>query len=88
MLLKLFENIDVGGMKLPNRILIAPCTRSRATLDEIPTDIMVTDYRQRVRAGPIITGYNLICLIAYGLSKSRSTTNEAKRTHKNRLFDP
>ena len=44
-----------GSLELKNRAVMAPMTRSRATPDNIPTDIMVDYYRQRSHAGLIIT---------------------------------
>lgn len=42
-------------MELNNRTVMAPMTRSRATSDNIPVDIMADYYRQRSGAGLIIT---------------------------------
>jgi 2,4-dienoyl-CoA reductase-like NADH-dependent reductase (Old Yellow Enzyme family) len=52
----LFEPLQAGVLSLPNRILMAPLTRSRATPEErIPTDLQVEYYRQRAGAGLIFT---------------------------------
>ena len=51
----LFSTIDIGGEQAPNRIFMAPCTRNRATAQEVPTPIMATYYGQRASAGLIIT---------------------------------
>jgi 2,4-dienoyl-CoA reductase-like NADH-dependent reductase (Old Yellow Enzyme family) len=32
------DPIRIGDLNLPNRVLMAPLTRSRATKDRIPTD--------------------------------------------------
>ena len=53
--LKLFEEADLGSITLQNRVVMAPMTRSRATADHVPTDIMATYYGQRSNAGLIIT---------------------------------
>jgi 2,4-dienoyl-CoA reductase-like NADH-dependent reductase (Old Yellow Enzyme family) len=50
----LFDPIRVGDLDLPNRILMSPMTRLRATTDNIPTPLMVEYYTQRVSAGLII----------------------------------
>ena len=42
-------------LQLKNKVVMAPMTRSRASQDHIPTDIMVTYYEQRAGAGLIIT---------------------------------
>jgi N-ethylmaleimide reductase len=51
----LFDPIRLGAIEAPNRILMAPLTRSRATRDHVPTPIMVEYYVQRASAGLIIT---------------------------------
>lgn len=54
---KLFEALSVGELKLRNRIVMAPLTRSRATGPDgrTPNDLMVEYYTQRSSAGMIIT---------------------------------
>lgn len=51
----LLHAIDLGSIRAPNRILMAPMTRSRATLDHVPTPLMATYYAQRASAGLIIS---------------------------------
>jgi N-ethylmaleimide reductase len=51
----LFDPVDLGAIKAPNRILLAPLTRGRATQDHVPTPRMATYYAQRASAGLIIT---------------------------------
>ncbi len=52
----LFDPLQAGALSLPNRILMAPLTRSRATPDtRIPTALQVEYYRQRASAGLIFT---------------------------------
>ncbi len=51
----LFTPFKVGKLRLPNRIIMAPLTRSRATIDGLPTPIMAEYYRQRADAGLIIS---------------------------------
>lgn len=51
----LFEPIQLGSLNAPNRILMAPMTRGRATRAHVPTPVMVEYYRQRASAGLIIT---------------------------------
>jgi N-ethylmaleimide reductase len=52
---KLFSTYNIGDINLKNRVVMAPMTRSRATAENIPTDIMVEYYAQRAGAGLIIT---------------------------------
>jgi N-ethylmaleimide reductase len=51
----LFDPIQLGAVSAPNRILMAPLTRGRATRDHVPTPVMVDYYRQRASAGLIIS---------------------------------
>jgi 2,4-dienoyl-CoA reductase-like NADH-dependent reductase (Old Yellow Enzyme family) len=51
----LFDPVQIGAIDAPNRILMAPLTRGRATRDHVPTPIMVDYYRQRASAGLIIS---------------------------------
>ena len=51
----LFDPIQLGTIHAPNRILMAPLTRGRATRDAVPTEIMAEYYTQRASAGLIIT---------------------------------
>lgn len=51
----LFDPIKLGAMEAPNRILMAPLTRGRATRDHVPTPLMKAYYAQRAGAGLIIS---------------------------------
>jgi N-ethylmaleimide reductase len=51
----LFDPIQLGATLCPNRIVMAPLTRGRATREHVPTALMAEYYRQRVGAGLIVT---------------------------------
>lgn len=51
----LFDPIRLGAIEAPNRIIMAPLTRGRATREHVPTPLMVEYYTQRASAGLIIT---------------------------------
>ena len=51
----LFDPITLGAIKAPNRILMAPLTRGRATRSYVPTPLMAEYYSQRASAGLIIS---------------------------------
>lgn len=51
----LFSPIKIGPYTLPNRIIMAPMTRNRASAKTVPVPIMVTYYTQRASSGLIIT---------------------------------
>lgn len=52
---QLFSSFQLGDLRLPNRIVMAPMTRCRATSDHVPTALMADYYRQRATAGLLIT---------------------------------
>ncbi|SCW93034.1 2,4-dienoyl-CoA reductase [Sphingobium faniae] len=51
----LFDPIQLGAVAAPNRVLMAPLTRARATRDHVPTPVMADYYAQRAGAGLIIS---------------------------------
>src|ERR1700728_5071401 len=51
----LFDPIALGAIEAPNRILMAPLTRGRATRGHVPTPLMGQYYSQRASAGLIIS---------------------------------
>ncbi|MGA2091609.1 MAG: alkene reductase, partial [Endomicrobiales bacterium] len=52
----LLQSYILGGLKLKNRIVMAPMTRNRANNPgNVPTDLMAVYYAQRSSAGLIIT---------------------------------
>jgi len=52
---QLLDPLKVGALELPNRVIMAPLTRLRGTIDHLPTPVMAQYYRQRVGAGLIIS---------------------------------
>jgi len=61
----LFDPLEVGKLHLPNRIVMAPLTRSRAP-GAIPTPMMAEYYAQRASAGLVITEGTAISAEAQG----------------------
>lgn len=51
----LFSPTQLGAIDLPNRLVMAPLTRSRCADDGIPTEMHPTYYAQRASAGLLIT---------------------------------
>ncbi len=45
----------LGDLELPNRLVLAPMTRSRALAGEVPNPLAITYYAQRASAGLLIT---------------------------------
>tara|TARA_R110000772_G_scaffold133924_1_gene242363 strand:- start:3163 stop:4260 length:1098 start_codon:yes stop_codon:yes gene_type:complete len=52
---RLFDPITLGAIEASNRMLMAPLTRCRATMEHVPTPIMGEYYAQRAGAGLIIS---------------------------------
>ncbi len=50
----IFDPLTAGAMTLPNRLVMAPLTRNRAT-GTVPGDLQVDYYAQRASAGLVIT---------------------------------
>lgn len=61
-----FDPIELAGVTLANRLVMAPMTRNRATADGVPTDSMVTYYTQRASAGLIVTEANQVNAVGRG----------------------
>ncbi|MRW83470.1 alkene reductase [Pseudoduganella sp. FT26W] len=51
----LLEPLQLGAIRAPNRILMAPMTRARGTRQHLPTPMMADYYAQRASAGLIIS---------------------------------
>ena len=51
----LFSRFDLKGLVLPNRVVMSPMTRTRATEDDVATDLIGDYYVQRASSGLIIT---------------------------------
>lgn len=51
----LFSSIQLGELKLANRTVMAPMTRSRAVEGNVPNPLAATYYAQRASAGLLIT---------------------------------
>ena len=50
-----FSSFQLGDLELPNRIVMAPMTRSRAVDGNVPHPLAATYYAQRASAGLIVT---------------------------------
>ncbi len=51
----LFDPVQIGALRLPNRIVMAPLTRCRASAGRVPNELMSEYYAQRASAGLIIS---------------------------------
>jgi N-ethylmaleimide reductase len=64
----------IGGLDTPNRLMMAPMTRSRALPGGVPSDLAIQYYEQRASAGLIIT--EGIAPTAVGLGYARTPAIE------------
>jgi 2,4-dienoyl-CoA reductase-like NADH-dependent reductase (Old Yellow Enzyme family) len=62
----LFDPIRVGDLMLPNRIIMAPLTRSRAGDSRIPNPLMAEYYSQRASAGLILSEATVVSPMGIG----------------------
>ncbi|MGY9047482.1 hypothetical protein P775_07745 [Puniceibacterium antarcticum] len=74
----LFDTFDLKGQTLRNRIVMAPMTRTRATEDAVPTDLMRDYYAQRADAGLIITECTQISEGAHGIIRAPGIHDDAQ----------
>src|ERR1700742_2483613 len=51
----LFDPLKLGDITLPNRIIMAPLTRCRASEGRVPNAMMAEYYAQRASAGLILS---------------------------------
>jgi N-ethylmaleimide reductase len=56
----LFDALKMGAVTLPNRILLAPLTRTRADAGHMPNDLMAEYYSQRASGGLLITECTMV----------------------------
>ena len=68
----LFSSGRIGLFETPNRIVIAPMTRSRASFDGVPAELAVEYYSQRATAGLIITEGTAPSAVGSGYARTPS----------------
>lgn len=77
-MISLFDPLAVGELKLPNRIIMAPLTRSRAGAARIPNALMAEYYRQRANAGMILTEATSVTPMGVGYADTPGIWSEAQ----------
>ena len=70
--------VTLGALKLKNRVIMAPLTRSRASDDRVPTPMMAEYYAQRASAGLIISEATVISEEANGYLNTPGLFNDAQ----------
>lgn len=74
----LFDPLQIGGLALPSRIVMAPMTRSRALLDGTPSSSAPLYYAQRATAGLMITEGAQVSETARGYLYTPGIHNDAQ----------
>ena len=74
----LFDPLRVGALDLPNRIFMAPMTRSRADADGVPLDIVADYYAQRASAGLILSEAIFVSPMAKGYISTPGLVTDAQ----------
>jgi 2,4-dienoyl-CoA reductase-like NADH-dependent reductase (Old Yellow Enzyme family) len=74
----LFDAIQVGALRLPNRIIMAPLTRSRAGAQRIPNELMAEYYAQRSTAGMIISEATSVIAMGVGYADTPGIWSQAQ----------
>ena len=66
----IFDPITICSLQLPNRIIMAPLTRSRAGASRIPNPLMAEYYVQRASAGLIISEATSVSPMGLGYAET------------------
>ena len=74
----LFDPLQVGDLRLPNRILMAPLTRSRAGAERMPNELMAQYYRQRASAGLILSEATSVTPMGVGYAGTPGIWSDAQ----------
>src|SRR5690606_4404788 len=76
---QLFTPVQMGRLTLPNRVVMAPMTRSRALPDGIQTPLAATYYAQRADAGLIVTEAIAVSRQGHGYPATPGLWNDAQQ---------
>ena len=74
----LFEPLKVGELTLPNRIVMAPMTRCRASAGRVPNALMAEYYAQRASAGLILTEATVVSAQGVGYPNTPGIWSDAQ----------
>ena len=72
----LFQSLEIGGLTLPNRIVMAPLTRARAGVERMANEMMAEYYTQRASAGLIIIEATVVSEQGIGWPQSPGIYND------------
>lgn len=74
----LFEPLQVGSLHLPNRVVLSPLTRCRASAGRVPNVLMQEYYCQRASAGLLITEATAVDPMGVGYPDTPGIWSEAQ----------
>jgi 2,4-dienoyl-CoA reductase-like NADH-dependent reductase (Old Yellow Enzyme family) len=74
----LFDPVQLGELSLPNRIVMAPLTRCRASQGRVPNPLMAEYYTQRATAGLIISEATSVTPMGVGYPDTPGIWSEAQ----------
>lgn len=74
----LFEPVQLGDFSLPNRIVMAPLTRCRASEGRVPNAMMAQYYAQRASAGLIISEATSVTPMGVGYPNTPGIWSDAQ----------
>jgi N-ethylmaleimide reductase len=77
---RLFSPVRIGPYELPHRIVMAPLTRRRASLERVPGPLNATYYRQRSSGGLIISEATVVSQQGAGIVHTPGIYTEAQVT--------
>lgn len=75
---RLTEPVQVGDLTLPNRVVMAPLTRCRASAGRVPNALMAEYYAQRADAGLILSEATSVCPQGVGYPDTPGIWSEAQ----------
>jgi N-ethylmaleimide reductase len=74
----LFDPIEMGGLTLKNRCVLAPMTRERCGTDGVPSELHAAYFAQRAGAGLLFSSNNRVSLTAACSPHSTGLDNDAQ----------
>jgi 2,4-dienoyl-CoA reductase-like NADH-dependent reductase (Old Yellow Enzyme family) len=72
----LFDSLKLGEITIPNRLVMAPLTRSRASEGRVPNELMKEYYTQRAGAGLILTEATAVSPMGVGYADTPGIWSE------------
>jgi len=75
---RLFEPLRLGALELPNRVIMSPLTRCRASEGRVPNELMRDYYVQRASAGLIFTEATSVSPMGVGYPNTPGIWNDAQ----------